>query len=325
MSKRSHLALASAVALCAAVGAVALTVTGAQAAPSVHGYATVNGSTTGGAGGTTTTVTSLSALTSAAKASGKAVIKVNGNFSCSAEITVASDKTVVGVGANSGLTGCGLKLRKVNNVIIQNLKIAKVQASVGNGDAIHLDNATHVWIDHNDLSSDTSHGTDYYDGLLDITHASDYVTVSNTYLHDHVKCSLVGHSDSNASEDTGKLHITYDHNYFANCDQRTPSIRFGTLHYYNNYTVGGSTGVHTRMNAQALVQNNVWSGTKVPIETTKDSKVDGYVNESGNIFGSGSNLITRTGSMTSMPYSYGLAAASTIASSVPAGAGTGKI
>lgn len=45
----------------------------------------------------------------------------------------------------------------------------------------------------------------YYDGLCDVTHASDWVTISNTYFHDHYKVSLVGHSDSNADEDTGHL------------------------------------------------------------------------------------------------------------------------
>lgn len=67
---------------------------------------------------------------------------------------------------------------------------------------------------------------DTYDGLLDISHASDFVTVSwckvRTYIvnplaheliyirqqfSDHWKGSLIGHSDNNASEDTGKLHV----------------------------------------------------------------------------------------------------------------------
>jgi pectate lyase len=296
------------------------------AAPSPHGYANVNGTTTGGGSGPTVTVTTLAAFKTAAASSTAETILVNGHFTSSgAEVTVASNKTIRGVGSSSGLTGIGLKLKSVNNVIIQNLVINKVLASSGNGDSIHIEKSTHLFIDHNDLSSDTSHGTDYYDGQLDITHAADYITVSYNYIHDHIKCSLVGHSDSNSSEDTGKLHVTYDHNYFKNCDQRTPSIRFGTLHAYNNYFVNGSTGIHTRMGAQALVQNNVWSGVTTPIETTEDSSVDGYVNQSGNIFGSGTNKITRTGSLTSVPYSYSLGSASSVAAYVTANAGTGKI
>jgi pectate lyase len=295
----------------------------------VHGYATVSGSTTGGGSAAATTVTSLSALTSAASGSSAAVIKVSGNFSCSGDVKVASNKTIIGVGSSSGLTGCGLSLKGVSNVILRNLKIAKVQASSGNGDAIHIESgAKHTWVDHNDLSSDTSHGTDYYDGLLDITHAADYITVSWNKIHDHVKCSLIGHSDSNGSEDKGHLHVTYDHNYFYNCDQRTPSLRFGTGHVYNNYFDGastGSTGIHSRMGAQMLVQNNVFRNVKVPIETTKDSSQDGYVNQSGNDFGGGANLITQTGSFTSAPYSAQLDATSSVVGLVTAGAGTGKV
>jgi pectate lyase len=291
----------------------------------VSGFATVNGTTTGGSGGGTVTVTSLSALISAASASTTQTVRVSGNFTCSDDVRVASNKTIVGVGASSGLTGCGLNLRDVNNVIVQNMKIAKVEASHGNGDAIHIDGSTHLWIDHNDLSSDTTHGTDFYDGLLDITHAADLITVSWNYLHDHIKCSLIGHSDNNGSEDTGHLRVTYHHNYFNNCDQRMPSLRFGTGHVYNNYFVNGTTGVHSRMGAQMLVQNNVWRNVDTPIETTKDSDVDGFVNQSGNDFGGGTNLITQTGTFTNPPYSFSLTATSSVISVVTAGAGTGKI
>jgi pectate lyase len=309
-----------------AAAGIAASVPAQAAAPAAHGYATVNGSTTGGGSGPTVTVTTLAAFKTAAASSTQQTVLVNGNFtSTGAEVTVASNKTIRGVGSGSGLTGIGLKIKGVSNVIIQNLKISKVLASSGNGDSIHIESSNHLFIDHNDLSSDTTHGTDYYDGQLDITHAADYVTVSYNYIHDHIKCSLIGHSDDNASEDTGKFHVTYDHNYFKNCDQRTPSIRFGTLHAYNNYFVNGSTGIHTRMGAQALVQNNVWSGVDTPIETTKDSDVDGYVNASGNDYGGGTNLITRTGSLTSVPYSFNLGSTSTAAAYDVANAGTGHI
>src|SRR5690242_8354887 len=291
----------------------------------VSGFATVNGTTTGGSGGGTVTVTSLSALISAVSGSTTQTVRVSGNFTCSDDVRVASNKTVLGVGANSGLTGCGLNMKGVNNVIVQNMKIAKVEASHGNGDAIHIESSTHLWIDHNDLSSDTSHGTDFYDGLLDITHAADLITVSWNYLHDHIKCSLIGHSDNNGPEDTGHLRVTYHHNYFNNCDQRMPSLRFGTGHVYNNYFVNGTTGVHSRMGAQMLVQNNVWRNVGTPIETTKDSDVDGFVNQSGNDFGGGTNLITQTGTFTNPPYSFSLTATSSVISVVTAGAGTGKI
>lgn len=82
-------------------------------------------------------------------------------------------------------------IRRVNNVIIRNLAISKVNAD--NGDAIGIDESLNVWVDHVDLSGDLSGGKDDLDGLLDITHAADWITVSNVYFHDHV--SRLGISD----------------------------------------------------------------------------------------------------------------------------------
>jgi len=293
------------------------------------GYAAISGdghgATTGGAGGPTVTVTSLSALETEAANSGPEIIRVNGLLSGSGEVTVTSNKSILGVGANSGLTGIGLKMKGQSNVIIRNMNISKVTASSGDGDAIHIETSDHIWVDHNNLFSDMNNGKDFYDGLVDITHAGDFVTVSWNTIHDHFKVSLVGHSDSNGSEDTGHLHVTYHHNSFINFDSRTPSLRFGTGHVFNNFFQNGSTGVHSRENAQMLVQNNVFRSVGTPIETTNDSPVDGFVNQSGNDFGGGTNQITQTGTFTNPPYSFTLDPTANVQSIVAAGAGTGKI
>ena len=300
-------------------GGVIVAQSASAATSAADGFASLAGGTTGGAGGSTVTVNSLAALKTAAKAAGKSTIKINGMITLTGQVDVTSDKTVVGVGANSGLSGGGLRVKGANNVIIQNLKISKAKGT----DAITIQKSTHIWVDHNDLSSDLSHGKDFYDGLVDITHAGDLVTVS--WIHDHFKASLVGHSDSNASEDTGKLRVTYHHNYFLNTNSRGPSLRFGTGHAFNNLYENSDTAVHSRENAQFLVQNNVFKNVKTPIETTKDSKIDGFVNQSGNDFGGGVNLITRTGSFTQAPYAVSLDPTSSVASKVASGAGTGKV
>jgi len=297
----------------------------APGSSTVHGYATVAGTTTGGAAGPIVTVATLAALRTEAARSGPAVIRVSGTLTGTGDIPVTSDKTIVGVGTDAGLTGAGLKLTGIHNVIVQNLTISKVAATSGTGDAVHIEKSDHIWIDHNTLSSDLTHGKDYYDGLIDITHAADYVTVSWNYLHDHYKATLVGHSDSNATQDTGHLHVTYDHNYFKNINSRTPSLRFGTGHVYDNYFVNGDTGVHSRMGAQMLVENNVFTGVSIPIETTGDSKQDGFVNQSGNLFGTGTNKITKTGTFTRAPYVAALDPASAVAAAVSAGAGAGHL
>lgn len=296
----------------------------------IVGWATQGGGTTGGNGGPTTTVTSLSALTSAVSGDSAKIVQVNGNFSCSADVRIGSNTTVIGVGSNSGLTGCGLAVVDENNVVIRNMRIARVRAGNGNGDAIHIDGGTHIWIDHNDLSSDTTSGTDFYDGLLDMTHAADYITVSWNRLHDHVKCSLVGHSDSNASEDTGHLRITYHHNLFSNCGQRNPRVRFADpLHVYNNYYVQTTSfdysyGIATTENAGVLVENNYFENIAEPTHLSEGSSDPGRLVARGNVLVNSGPILT-SGSVGSIPYSYSLESGSTVKASVTANAGTGRI
>ena len=139
------------------------------------------------------------------------------------------------------------------------------------------------------MFNDTTHDKDFYDGMIDLTHATDFVTVSWNYLHDHFKGSLIGHSDNNAAEDTGHLRVTYSDNWFDNVASRLPRIRFGTAHIYNNlFTNASTSGIHCLMGAQCLVQNNVFVNVKLPVWTTEDSDQDGFAVISGNDFGGSS-------------------------------------
>ena len=164
-------------------------------------------------------------------------------------------------------------------------------------DAIAIQKAENIWVDHVDLSSDMTHGKDYYDGLLDITHAADFVTVSNSFLHDHYKASLVGHSNNNGAEDKGHLTVTYVKNYFKALNSRGPSFRFGTGHLYNNFYENVSDGINTRQGAQVLAQNNVFVGSKKAIYSTDA----GSAVATGNDFGSSENTAPK-GTLTKAPY-----------------------
>jgi pectate lyase len=277
--------------------------------------------TTGGGSAGATTVSTLAAFTSAVSGDTAKVVKVSGLIALSGQVDIGSNTTVIGVGSGSGLTGGGLRVKSESNVIIRNLVISK---AVGT-DAITIQQSTYVWVDHNDLSSDQTHGKDYYDGLLDITHAADYVSVSWNKFHDHYKVSLVGHSDSNASEDTGHLRVTYSHNWFTNVNSRLPSVRFGKAHILNNYFQNvGDSAVHSRMGAEVYVERNVFSGVPEAITTTGDSDVDGYANTLNNVLGGATTDITQTSSYTPS-YSYTPESNSTTAASVTAGAGAGKV
>ncbi|RYO86536.1 hypothetical protein DL766_003019 [Monosporascus sp. MC13-8B] len=291
------------------------------AEPAPYGYATLNGGTTGGAAGSTVTVSDLSSLKKAAESDGPLTIIVSGSISGSDKIRVASDKTIFGE-SGSSITGVGFYIRRVSNVIMRNLKIAKVDA--GNGDAVGIDKSTNVWIDHLDLSGDLSAKKDDLDGLLDITHAADYVTVSNSYLHDHWKGSLIGHSDSNKKEDTGHLRITYANNHWKNINSRAPSIRFGTLHIVNNYYDGLiSTGVNARMGAQVLVQSSAFANCPEKAIFFADSDSTGYAVVDDVDLGGSKNSVPE-GKLTpsSLPYpAIKVLGSANVASSIPRTAG----
>lgn len=150
-----------------------------------------------------------------------------------------------------------------------------------------------------------------------LTHAADFVTVSNSYIHDHYKASLVGHSDSNANEDKGHLRVTYANNYWSNVNSRAPSFRFGTGHIYNSYYENASDGINSRLGAQLLVESNQFVGSKKPLYSVDN---DGLAVAKDNDFGDGENTAPK-GTLTSVPYKYELLGAGKVKAAVVGTAG----
>jgi len=175
-------------------------------------------------------------------------------------IRIGSNTTIVGLGKSALVRGAWLDARDADNVVIRNVTFrdthdcfpqwSPTDGSQGNWnalyDAVSLRNTTHVWVDHNDFADveTADEGLPTYfgrlfqvhDGHLDITNASDLVTVSWNRFTDHDKVMLIGSSDSGstAAGDRGKLRVTLHHNLFENVGQRTPRVRFGKVHVYNN-------------------------------------------------------------------------------------------
>ena len=205
------------------------------------------------------------------------------------------------------LVSTGFRIKNVSKVVIRNITF-KTPPTDG-ADAISIDASTNVWIDHCVFESDLDHDKDYYDGLIDITHGSDWITVSWCKFRNHFKGSLIGHSDSNASEDTGKLHVTYHHNYWNNINSRLPSVRFGTAHIFSScYLNIGESGINARMGAIVRVEQCYFQSDNdvVAISTNLYSATDGYVQLSGNILvgpGAVTTSITQTTSL-GIPYPY---------------------
>ncbi|WP_337261929.1 MULTISPECIES: pectate lyase family protein [unclassified Serratia (in: enterobacteria)] len=170
-----------------------------------------------------------------------------------------SNVTLIGVGKDAHIIGAHLLVKEVSNVIIRNLHISDAydcfpewdptDGSAGNWnslyDNISLMTVEHAWVDHVTLddgdhprqSLPKVYGRTFqvHDGLLDITHSSNYVTASFSIFGDHDKVNLIGSSDSRLV-DRNKLKVTMHHNHWVNPGQRAPRVRFGQVDVYNNYS-----------------------------------------------------------------------------------------
>ncbi|MGK5683342.1 family 16 glycoside hydrolase [Actinoplanes sp. URMC 104] len=294
------------------------------------GFATVNAwgqnGTTGGAGGPTVAVDTAAELLTAIATSGPLTICVSGTITLPAGMyDVTSDKSIVGVGATAGITGGGLNIGlpvsevttppadAVHNVIIQNLSFRGAS-----DDSINVQMFSHhVWIDHNDLA-------DGYDGLIDIKRGSSYVTVSWNHTHDHTKNMLLGHDDGNGAQDTGRLKVTYHHNWFDATPQRNPRVRYGEpVHVYNNYYFYNTdTGVACQASAGCVVEGNYFENVEEPVTNTYAGPAGRCVARSNVFVGeSGAPDCSGTVQEPSTYYSYTLDDPASVKAIVTAGAG----
>jgi pectate lyase len=179
-------------------------------------------------------------------------------------IRPGSNTTIVGMGKDATIRGAWIDIRGTanvansrSNIIIRNLTFqdtmdcfpqwAPTDGALGSWnslyDAISLRDANNVWVDHNTFEDRTTRDEtlplafgvlfQVHDGLLDITNASDLVTVSWNRFRNHDKMMLIGSSDT-AAADRGKLRTTLHHNLFDGIGQRAPRVRFGQVHLYNN-------------------------------------------------------------------------------------------
>jgi pectate lyase len=288
----------------------------------LFGFATLGGGTNGGLGGERVTVSTYADLQLQAGRSERVVIQISGMIANAGQIQVSPRKTIVGLGPRSGLEGAGLNLTE-GDIVVRNLVIRNVVGT----DAITVNTATNVWIDHCDLSSDRDHNSEYYDGLVDVVYGSDDVTVSWTRFHDHFHTSLVGHSDDNADQDMNRLHVTFHHNWFENTYSFHPLIRFGVAHAFNNYYRNVATGVSARMGARVLAEANYFDTVETPLVTDeKSGETPGFVTEKGpNVYVNVvANQITQSADVLP-PYPYAADPAADVPVLVERCAGTGKI
>ena len=257
--------------------ASAATAAPAWATATADGFASVDAlgqkGTYGGRDGATVTVRTLADLEKYATAAEPYVIVVAGTITMDPvgkEIKVRSDKTIIGSGTSGHIVGGGFFLGQgVHNVIIRNLTIRDAYQGVWNDkdhdfDAIQMDGAHHVWIDHNDLRH-------MADGLIDVRKDSTDVTVSWNKLSNDNKAFGIGWT-SNVVTD-----ITIHHNWISETEQRNPSTdNAAHAHLYNNFledvagtAITSSYGNYSRGATKMVLENSFFQGVNNPV--IKDS------------------------------------------------------
>ncbi|MET8307066.1 polysaccharide lyase family 1 protein [Micromonospora sp. NPDC005173] len=352
---RLQAALATAV-VGIAIGVGLPTPQASAAADSATGYATQNGGTTGGAGGQTVRATTGTAIHAAlcgrVSSSTPIIIEVTGTInhgntskvsgsSCNTadgviELKQISNVTIIGVGSGAVFDQLGIHIRDSSNIIIQNVTVRNVKKSgsptSNGGDAIGMESTVrNVWVDHVTLEASGGE-SEGYDGLFDMKDNTQYVTLSYSILRNSGRGGLVGSSESDLSNG----FITYHHNLYENIDSRTPLLRGGTAHIYNNHYVSlHESGINSRAGAKAKVENNYFRNSKDVLGTFYTNE-RGYWQVSGNTFDNvtwssagienypaGPNPTSNT--TVSIPYSYSLDGASCVPDVVrqTAGANTG--
>ncbi|USX29066.1 pectinesterase family protein [Oxalobacteraceae bacterium OTU3CINTB1] len=210
-------------------------------------------------------------------------------------IRLPSNTTLIGEGAGAGIVNGHIVVAGVSQIIVRNLKIVNPcdvgpiwdpnDGALGNWnsafDAIGVTTSDHVWIDHNTFTDgamtddklpiENGQIKQCHDGAVDITKASDYVTVSYNVFGQHRKNNLIGSSDNDPA-DTGKLRVSFSNNVFRDIVSRAPRVRYGQIHMFNNYFVGSKANpaypheysIGVGHASQVLSHNNVFDIAGAP-------------------------------------------------------------
>jgi pectate lyase len=246
-------------------------------------------------------------------------------------IEVASNKTLLGAGSNATISGVDLSLvSSASNIIIQNLTFTNVNPLlVEAGDAITINGANHVWIDHCAFNLIS-------DGFIDMPNPSGSTTMAT-----FVTVSW-NHFDGRNDAACGKQHnyantienatATFHHNFWDHtlgCSPKVTKVS-SRAHLFNNYWLSVlyySIGVDK--NAQALIEYNDFNDSKRPYwgMNTCISDATCFMSDNGgsNIFEGISTNTAETksvgGTVTAFPYTVSPTPAANVKADVTQGAG----
>ncbi|KAI0154660.1 pectin lyase-like protein [Xylariaceae sp. FL1272] len=278
-------------------------------------YIGSEGTTTGTCCSTSTTTceggTSAGQLTIATSCSSGTQVSCTYDTAGISPIDVGSNKSILGVGSAGVIEGKGLRVRAGNsNVIIQNVHITNINPQyVWGGDALTLDSADRIWIDHNKFSligrqmlvtgfgqagkvtisnnefdgvtsySSGCNGKHYWTILL--AGLQDYYTFAYNYIHD--VSGRAPHYGTTVTASTQFFHAF--NNYFLNVgghafdvDKNTYSLLEGN--YFQSVT--------TPMTSASLTNGGALYTTVTVDEAGACSSYTGYICEWNKAYSSGS-------------------------------------
>ncbi|WP_423599025.1 RICIN domain-containing protein [Roseateles sp. MS654] len=214
----------------------------------------------------------------ACRSSKAPMYKVRYDAASDRPLVIGSNKTVIGVGAASGIKGKGLKIQSNSNIIIRNLSITDINDGVvWGGDGISVADAHHVWIADNFIARiGRQHiGTTGEAPVRNVTISGNYFDGTSDYGYfcngRHYYVLLMNGA---------KQSITIAGNRFHSTSGRSPEVgeRGGIIHlvnnyYDNNYWTGGANGTD---NTAILAEGNYFSRGETfhPIADFTGNKTD---------------------------------------------------
>jgi pectate lyase len=283
-------------------------------------------------------------------------------------INVGSNKTLFGLGDDAVIRHGTLNLDGVSNVVVRNVRFEDsydmfpawdgTDGAEGNWnseyDLIQIRDSDHVWIDHATFTDGDrpdhlepqvfGRPVQHHDGAVDVVNGSSFVTLSWNHVQDHDKTHLIGSSDRR-EEDRGRLKVTLHHDFFENSGQRSPRVRYGQVHVFNNLYVSDGEPPYDHVyvfglgvEGAILSENNAFEMAEGIDQSEMLIDYKGEVfRDRGSVYnGEPAELLAAFKAANpdaaispeagwEPPYDYALEPAATVAASVREGAGAGRL
>lgn len=231
-------------------------------------------------------------------------------------LRVRSNKTLEGLGPNSKIIGASLVISNDRNIIIRNILLEDINpALVEAGDAISVDDSSHIWIDHMAFNKIS-------DGYIDIGNSQNVTLSWNRFYGYNPQVCANQHWYTHLFQNS---QVTAHHNFWDTAAGRNPKIDGynSRVHMFNNYWKNITYfAISAGNGAEVLVENNYFENSAKP----HWNQGSGYFSASGNVYtgvsatdqyrDSGANIFNDI-----QLYPYSLDNASSLGSQVDGGTG----